>query len=90
MKILLKNPDFETIDGNIFYRTFASANDAFALLFMTDIDLSFLNRIHSIHVDATFETVPVDFYQLLIVNSCFVHNNTGVLCPHVWYDTSFI
>ena len=68
---LLKNPDFGTIDGNIFYRTFTSANDEFALIFLTDIDLSFLNRIHSIHVDVTFKTVPVDFYQLLIIH-CLV------------------
>ena len=58
---LLKNPDNGPIDGNIFYRTIASANDEFALIFLTDIDLSFLNRIHSIRVDATFKTVPVDF-----------------------------
>ena len=63
---LLKNPDFETIDSNIFYRAFASANDEFALIFLADIDLSFLNRIHSIHVDATFKTLPVDFCLLLI------------------------
>ena len=68
---MLKNPDFGTIEGNIFYRTFASANDEFALIFLADIDLSFLNRIHSIHVDATFKTIPVDFYQLLIIH-CFV------------------
>ena len=68
---LLKNPDFGTIDGNIFYRTFASANDEFALTFLTDFDLSFLNRVHSIHVDATLKTVPVDFYQLLIIH-CLV------------------
>ena len=68
---LLKNPDFGTIDGNIFYRTFASANDEFSLIILTDIDLSFLNKIHSIHVDATFKTVPVAFYQLLIIN-CIV------------------
>ena len=59
---LLKNPDFGTIDGNIFYRTFASANDEFALIFVAVIDLSFLNKIHSTHVDATLKTVPVDFY----------------------------
>ena len=35
---LLKNPNFGTIDGNIFYRTFASANDEFALIFLTDSD----------------------------------------------------
>ena len=68
---LLKNPDFGTIDGNIFYRTFASANDEFALIFLADIDLSFLNRIHSIHVDAIFKTVPINFYQLLIIH-CLV------------------
>ena len=68
---LMKNPDFGTIDGNIFYRTFASSNDEFALIFLADIDLSFLNRIHSIHVNATFKTVPVDFYQLLIIH-CLV------------------
>ena len=65
---LLRNPDIGTIDGNIFYRTFASANDEFALIFLADIDLSFLIRIHSIHVDATFKTVSVDFYQLLIID----------------------
>ena len=64
---LLKNPDLGTIDANIFYRTFASANDEFVLIFLAEIDLSFLNRIHSIHVDATFKTVPVDLYQLLII-----------------------
>ena len=41
---LLKNPDFGTIDGNIFYRTFASANDEFALIFLADIELSFLDN----------------------------------------------
>ena len=59
---LLKNPDFGTIDGNIFYITFASAKDEFALILLADIDLSILNRIHSIYVDATFKTVHVDFY----------------------------
>ena len=68
---LLTNPDFGTTDGNIFYRTFTSANDEFALIFLADIDLSFLNRIHTIHVDATFKTVPVDFYRLLIIH-CLV------------------
>ena len=68
---LVKNPDFGTIDGIIFYRTFASANEEFAPIFLADFDLSFLNRIHSIHVDATFKTVPVDFYQLLIIH-CLV------------------
>ena len=68
---LVKNPDFGTIDGNIFYRTFASTNEEFAPIFLADFDLSFLNRIHSIHVDATFKTVPVDFYQLLIIH-CLV------------------
>ena len=80
---LVKNPDFGTIDGNIFYRTFASTNEEFAPIFLADFDLSFLNRIHSIHVDATFKTVPVDFYQLLIIH-CLV------LFPHGWWDTSFI
>ena len=78
---LLKNPDFGTIDGKIFYRTFASAKDEFALIFLADIDLSFLNRIHSIHVDATFKTVHVDFYQLLIIH-CLVLDT--IICPHVW------
>ena len=68
---LLENPDFGTFDGNIFYRTFASANGEFVLIFLADIDLSFLNRIHSIHVDATFKQVAVDFYQLLIIH-CLV------------------
>ena len=68
---ILKNPDFGTIDSNIFYRTFASTNDEFALIFLADIDSSFLNRIHSFHVGATFKTVPVDFYQLLIIH-CLV------------------
>ena len=67
----LKNPNFGTIDGNIFYRTFPSANDEFALIFLTDTDFSFLNRIHSIHVGATFKTVPVDFYQIPIIH-CLV------------------
>ena len=53
------------------YRTFDSANDEFALIFLADVDLSFLNRIHSIHVDATFKTIPVDLYQLLIIH-CLV------------------
>ena len=44
---LLTNPDFRTIDGNIFYRALASANDEFALIFLTDIHLSVSNRIHS-------------------------------------------
>ena len=35
---LLKNPNFGTIDGNIFYRTVASANDKFALIVLADID----------------------------------------------------
>ena len=65
---LMKNPDFGTIDGNILYRRFASANDEFALIFLAEIDLSFLIRIHSIHVDATFKTVPVVFYLLLIIH----------------------
>ena len=47
------------------------ANEDLALIFLADFDLSFLNRIHSIHVDATFKTVPVDFYQLLIIH-CLV------------------
>ena len=38
---LLKNPDFGTIDDNIFYRTFASVNDEFAVIFPADIDTSF-------------------------------------------------
>ena len=67
---LLKNLAFGTIDGNIFYITFASANDEIALIFLTDIDLS-LNRIHNIHVDATFKTVPVDLYLLLVIH-CLV------------------
>ena len=65
---LVKNPDFGTIDGNIFDRTFACANDEFAVLFLVDFDLPFLNRIHSILVDATFKTVSVGFYQLLIIH----------------------
>ena len=68
---LVKNPDFGTIDGNIFYRTFASTNEEFAPIFLANFNFSFLNRIHSIHVDATFKTVPVDFYQLLIIH-CLV------------------
>ena len=68
---LLKNPDFGTMDGNILYRTFASANEGFALIFLADFDSSLLNRIHSIHVDASFIRVPVDFYQVLIVH-CLV------------------
>ena len=68
---LLKNLDFETIDGTIFYRTFASTNDEFVLIFLAEIDLVFLNRIHSVHVDAIFKTVPIDFYQLLIIH-CLV------------------
>ena len=68
---LLQNLHFGTIDDNIFYRTFASANDEFALIFLADIDLSFLNRIHCFHVDATLKTVPNDFFQLLIIH-CLV------------------
>ena len=34
---LLKNPDFRTIDGNIFYRTFASHNEEIALKFPAEI-----------------------------------------------------
>ena len=68
---LLKNIDFGTIDGKIFSRTFTSANAEFALIFLADIDLSFSKRIHSTHVDATFITVPVEFYQLLIIH-CLV------------------
>ena len=68
---LVKNPDFGTTDGNIFYRTFASANEEFAPKFLADFDLLFLNRILSIHVDATLKTVTVDFYQLLIIH-CLV------------------
>ena len=68
---LLKNSDFGTIDGYIFYRTFASANDEFALMFLAEIDLSCLKKIHSVHVNGTFKTVPVDFYQLLIIH-CLV------------------
>ena len=63
--------NFPPIPRNIFYRTFASANDEFVLIFLADIDLSFLNRINSTHVDATFKTVPVNFYQLLIIH-CLV------------------
>ena len=81
---LLKNPDFGTIDGNIFYRTFASANDEFALIILTDIDFSFVKRIHSIHVHANFETVTIDFYQLLIIHSLVLDIKLAVLCPHVW------
>ena len=51
---LLKNPDFGTIDSNIFHRTFACANDEYALITLADISLSFLNRIHGIRVDSTF------------------------------------
>ena len=47
------------------------ANEDLAPIFLADFDLSFLNTIHSIHVDATFKTVPVDFYQLLIIH-CLV------------------
>ena len=71
---LMKNPDFVAIDGNIFYRTFGSANDEFALIFLAGIDLSFLNRIHSIQVDAIFKTVLIDFYQLL-----FMVNSAGLI-----------
>ena len=57
------------------------ANEDLALIFLADFDLSFLKRIHSIHVDATFKTVlPATDYSL----SCCGHNNTGVLFPHVW------
>ena len=63
---LLKNPDFETIDNNIFYRAFASANDELALIILAFIYISFLYRIYSIHVDSTLHRAAVDFYQLPI------------------------
>ena len=85
---LLKNGDFGTIDENIFYRTIASANDEFGQIFLAEIDLSFLNRIHSIHVDATFKTVPLDFYQLMIIR-CLVLDTiipvSSCLVRHVFY-----
>ena len=81
---LLKNPDFGRIDGIIFYRTFASANDEFALIFLADIDLPLLNRIHSIHVDKTFKTVPVGFYQLLIIHCIVLDTIIPVFYGHVW------
>ena len=82
---LLKNPDFRTIDGNIFYRTFTSNNDEIALKFLAENDLSFLNRIHVIQVDATFKTVPVEFLRLLIIQ-CFVQDTiiTVVLADTHW------
>ena len=57
---LLKNSDFGTINGNIFYRTVASANKI-TLIFLAVFDWSFLNSIHSVLVDATFKTIPTDF-----------------------------
>ena len=36
---------FGPIDGNIFYRTFAFANVDIALMFLAEIDLSFLDRV---------------------------------------------
>ena len=36
---------FGPIDGNIFYRTFAFANDDIALMFLVEIDFSFLDRV---------------------------------------------
>ena len=35
--------------------------------FLDDVDMSVSNRIHNIHVDATFETVSVDFHLFLII-----------------------
>ena len=70
-----------TIDGNMFDRTFASANDEIALRFLVDIDSSFLNRIHSINVDAIFKKVPVPSYQLLIIH-CLPFD-TKLLVLHV-------
>ena len=57
-----------TFDGTMFDRTFASANDEFALMFLVDIHVAFLNRIHSTNVDAIFKKVTVHFYQLLIIH----------------------
>ena len=75
---LLKNPVFRTIDGNTFYATFASANDELALILLADIVLSFLNRIHSVNVDATFKVVPVNFYQPLIIHYLVLDTITPV------------
>ena len=82
---MLKNPDFRTIDGKIFYRTIASDNEEIAPKFLAENALSFLNRIHGIHVDATFKIVPVDFLQLLIILS-FVQDTilTVVLAKAYW------
>ena len=87
---LLKNPDFGRNDGNIFYRTFASANDEFALIFQADIDLSFLNGIHSIHVDATFKTVPADFYPLLIIHCLVLTTIIPVFYVLMFVISSFV
>ena len=79
---LLENSDFGTIDAHSFYRVFAPENGEFALIFLTDIYLSFLNRIHSIHIDATFKStgrfLPATDYPL----SCSGHNNiiSGKTC----------
>ena len=87
---LLKNPDFGTIDGNIFYRTFHSANDEFAPIFLAVIALSFLNRIHSNHVDATFKTIPADFYKVRIIHCLVLGTKIRVLYVLMSGKTRFI
>ena len=65
---LLKNSDLGRIEDNVFYRTYATANDKFALIFLPDLNNNILDCVESIHVDATFKTVPSCFYQLLIIH----------------------
>ena len=51
-KKLSKTPGFGTIDGNIFYRTFAFVNNEFALMVLAETVTKFLNRLQSINNDA--------------------------------------
>ena len=68
-----------------FNRTFASADDEFALIFLTDFNLSFLNRIHSIHFDATFKAVFVNFWTIIPVFHVLMSIKTRLL-----YDVVFL
>ena len=66
-QILLENEVLGHYKGKISHRTFASAFGEYALLFSTDIPVDFIGKIKDVNCDATFETVPSCFYQLLII-----------------------
>ena len=42
---LLKNSDLGRIEDNVFYRTYATANDEFALIFLPDLDINILDCV---------------------------------------------